>query len=396
MLRYRIRRARRPVSRLLVLTTLVSMLFTLSVTAFAAGGFEMGTSYPGQTVRPGDELDFSLDFYNTGGSGFTAALSAVSIPSGWTARSEGNGSEISSVYVHSGDNESAAAFHVEVPDDAAQGTYTIELRASGAGGSSSLTLTLEVNEEASGSSALTTEYAEQQGSAGTTFTFVSTIQNNSADSRTYSFSANPPSVWMVAVTPSGESTQVSSVTVDAHSTQGLDITVTPPENVEAGTYTIPVSVVSASETLSEELSVEITGSYALQLSTPSGLLSFDANANRQTSVTISVTNTGNVDLQNINLSSSAPDSWTVEFSESSISVLEAGATHELTAYVTPSDEAISGDYVVTMSASGSETSSSAEFRVSVKTETVWGIVGILLLLGVGACLWYVFRTYGRR
>ena len=77
-------------------------------------------------------------------------------------------------------------------------------------------------------------------------------------------------------------------------------------------------------------------------------------------------------------------------------MLEAGATQELTAYVTPSDEAISGDYVVTMTASSDETSSAAEFRVSVKTETIWGIVGILLLVGVGACLWYVFRTYGRR
>ena len=395
MIGYRIRRARRPVCRLLVLATVLSMLFSLSAGA-SAGGFEMGTSYPGQVVRPGDELDFTLEFYNTLGYGFTAALTASDIPGGWTGRFEGNGSDISSVYVHSGEEASTATFHVEVPDDAAQGTYTINLRAAGQGGSSSLALTLEVNEEASGSSALTTEYAEQQGSAGTAFTFSSTIQNNSADSQTYSFSSNPPAGWMVAIAPSGESTQVSSVTVEAHSTQGLDITVTPPENVEAGTYTIPLSVVSASESLSEELSVEITGSYALQLSTPSGLLSFDANANKQTAVTISVTNTGNVDLQNINLSSSAPDSWTVEFSESSISVLEAGATQELTAYVTPSDEAISGDYVVTMTASSDETSSAAEFRVSVKTETIWGIVGILLLVGVGACLWYVFRTYGRR
>ena len=170
MIGYRIRRARRPVCRLLVLATVLSMLFSLSAGA-SAGGFEMGTSYPGQVVRPGDELDFTLEFYNTLGYGFTAALTASDIPSGWTGRFEGNGSEISSVYVHSGEEASTATFHVEVPDDAAQGTYTINLRAAGLGGSSSLALTLEVNEEASGSSALTTEYAEQQGSAGTAFTF---------------------------------------------------------------------------------------------------------------------------------------------------------------------------------------------------------------------------------
>ena len=119
----------------------------------------------------------------------------------------------------------------------------------------------------------------------------------------------------------------------------------------------------------------ITGSYTLVLSTPSGLLSFDGSAGRQSTVTLSVTNGGNVDLQNINLSSSTPDGWTVEFSQSSIDVLEAGATQELTAYVTPSEEALSGDYALTLTASNSETSDSTEFRVTVKTETLWGVGG---------------------
>ena len=65
-------------------------------------------------------------------------------------------------------------------------------------------------------------------------------------------------------------------------------------------------------------------------------------------------------------------------------------------YVTPSDEAISGDYVLTLSCQNSETSNSAEFRVTVKTATVWGVVGVLLILAAIAALGYVFRKYGRR
>ena len=129
---------------------------------------------------------------------------------------------------------------------------------------------------------------------------------------------------------------------------------------------------------------------------PSGVLSFDANAGRQTSVTVSVANTGNVDLQNVNLTSSAPTDWTVEFSESSISVLEAGTTYEVTAYVTPAEDALSGDYTFTLSASNSEVSSDAEFRVSVKTETVWGIVAVVLIAAAAGGLYLVFRKYGRR
>lgn len=137
---------------------------------------------------------------------------------------------------------------------------------------------------------------------------------------------------------------MAAITVDARSSQAMSVEVVPPDEVEAGDYTIQISAVSATETLSDELTVTITGSYEIELTTPSGLLSFDATANKKTSVTLNITNNGNVDLQNVNLTSSAPTDWVVEFSESEISVLEAGATREVTAYVTPSKDAMSGDY----------------------------------------------------
>lgn len=232
--------------------------------------------------------------------------------------------------------------------------------------------------------------------AGTTFTFNTTIQNNTASDQSYSLSSSAPTGWTVTFTPSGETTQVAAVAVEARGSQTVEVTVTPPENVEAGDYTVPISAISASESLSTDLSIGITGTYALSVSTPSGVLSFDANAGRQTSVTVSVANTGNVDLQNVNLTSSAPTDWTVEFSESSISVLEAGTTYEVTAYVTPAEDALSGDYTFTLSASNSEVSSDAEFRVSVKTETVWGIVAVVLIAAAAGGLYLVFRKYGRR
>ena len=374
----------------------LALTAVLSLPALAAGGLEMSTPYPGLSVKAGDSLDFDLDFSNGSSSGVNAALSVVSIPEGWTGYFEGGGSEISHVFVKSGDTDAAAAFCLDVPAEAEQGTYTVTLRASGGGLSSSLTLTLTVDEEEAGGSALTTEYAQQEGSAGTSFSFSTTIQNDTSKEQNYSFSSNAPTGWTVTFMPSGETTQVAAVTVDARGSQTMDVTVTPPNGVEAGTYTIPISAISASEALSGELTVTIIGTYALDLSTPSGRLSFDANANKQTSLTISLTNSGNVDLQNINLSSSAPDGWTVEFAESSVDVLEAGATREITVYVTPSDEALSGDYALVLTATGSETSDSAEFRVSVKTETVWGVVGVLLILAAAGGLAWVFRKFGRR
>ncbi len=114
----------------------------------------------------------------------------------------------------------------------------------------------------------------------------------------------------------------------------------------------------------------------MDVTTPSGRLSTEAYANKQKEVALKIVNNGNTDLTNVNLSSTAPDGWNVSFSQPVIDVIEAGASVEVTAYITPGEDALSGDYVVSVKASNSDTSDSAEFRISVKTETIWGVVGV--------------------
>ena len=383
--------------RLVTAAILAVMLGALSVVASAAEGLEMSTAYPGMTASAGDNLSFALDFDSSLGSGQSVGLSVVSMPEGWEGYFTGNSSEISQVYVRNGENTGLATFELTIPDDAADGTYTVTLRATGEGGSTDdLKLQLILTTEEVGSSNFEAQYPEQEGSASTSFSFDATIVNNSASEQTYNFSSDAPSGWTVTYQPSGETTQVASLTVGARSSQGVTINVTPPTGVTAGTYDISCSAVSANDTLSTDLSVVITGSYSLDVSTPSGLLSADASAGKETTVTLTLTNNSNTDLQNINLTSSAPEDWNVEFSESTIDLLEAGATKEVTATMTASEDALSGDYVVTVTASNSETSDSAEFRISVKTSTLWGVVGVVLILVVAGGLIWVFKKYGRR
>ena len=132
------------------------------------------------------------------------------------------------------------------------------------------------------------------------------------------------------------------------------------------------------------------------MSTPSGNLSFDAYANDEKTITLSVTNNGNVDLQNLNLTSSAPTGWEVTFDESTIDLLEAGSTKEVSAHVTPGEDVMTGDYVTTITVSTEETSDSAEFRVSVKTRTSWGMIAVGIILILVIFLARIFKKYGRR
>jgi uncharacterized membrane protein len=370
----------------------------------AESGIDMSTEYSGVTVKAGGTISFSLDFASLDGEGHDIALSVESMPDEWSGYFKGGSNEVTRVHINgSGDEEASsitsglATFSLTVPDEATEGTYTVELKAdAGSGDTDVLELEISVNEQEAGQSTFSSEYPEQEGASGTVFSFDTTIVNNRSTAQSYALSAQTPEGWQVKFTPSGESTNVVSVEVEAGSSLGMTITVTPTEMVEKGEYTIPVSAISSEDSLSEELAVNITGTYDVQLSTSDGRLSCDAYANKGTNITLTVTNNGNVDLENLNLQSSVSTGWDVEFSESTIELLEAGASKEITATVTPSDNVITGDYVAVLSISNDLTSDSAEFRVTVKTTTTWGIVAIAIIVVLVLGLAGIFKKYGRR
>ncbi len=374
-----------------------AMMAGFSITSYADGGLEIHTEYPGVTAKAGDSLTFTIDMDNSGAA-CDASLSVASMPEGWEGYISGGSSDrITRIHVPNGTESASATLHLEVPADAADGSYQVVLEAQGDNASyDSLTIYLNVDQLEVSQGDFSSEYPEQEGSAGTSFSFNATLINNSATEQSYSLSANAPEGWQVAFKPSGESTQVASITLEPAVSQGLTITVTPPNNVSAGEYTIPCSAISAGETLDMELSVTVTESYDLSLSTPDGRLSFDTVAGDESDVTLSITNNSNVAIENVNLTSSAPSGWNVSFDTPTIDVIEAGATVEVSAHVTPSSEALTGDYVVTMTADASEVSDSAEFRVAVETSVIWGFAAVAIIVVLLAGIGYIFRKYGRR
>lgn len=383
---------------------LMSAMVTGMMPVYAAdSGIDMSTDYPGITVKAGNTVSFPLDFTSLDGEAYDISLSVSSIPDEWEGYFKGSSNEITMAHLSaSGDGlmlaeDDLADFYLTVPDDAAEGTYTVELEADAGGADTdTLKLNITVTETVSGESAFTTEYAQQQGATGTSFSFDATLENNRNEEQSYSLSADAPTGWTVTFTPSSESVNVASVTVDASGSEGLTIGVTPPENVEKGDYTILCTAASASEKLEAELTVSITGTYDVSLSTVDGLLSCDAEANKATSLTLVVTNNGNVDLEDLALSYSANDEWEVTFDEDTIESLEAGASKEVTAYITPCDNAITGDYAAYLTVSNDETSSNVQIRVTVKTATTWGIVAVGIIVILVVVLGIIFKKYGRR
>lgn len=389
--------------RMIVALTGILMAFLLVFAAmpvYAAGGLDVTTDYPGMSVKPGDNLSIPISLDNSSQSAMDADVSIVSLPENWEGYLQGGSYQVSRVHVKSGEQGAAMTLHLTVPKDLAEGTYHATVQAvSQNGASDSLELTFQMSGQKAGAGSFTSEYPQQEGASGTSFSFSTTLINNGLTAKSYSLSSNAPAGWMVSFTPSAEATKIAGIDLESGQSKGITVSVVPPENIAAGTYDISCSAVSADETLKTDLKVVITGTYGLKLSTPDGRLSFDAYANKKSNVTLNVTNTGNVDLEHVAINSSVPTGWTVTYSnleDNVIASIPAGTTTEVIAHVEPASDTITGDYITSFTASSDAASGSADFRVSVKTRTLWGLVAVAVILATAGGLGYVFRKYGRR
>ncbi len=361
----------------------------------AAEGFDFYSDNPGIHVTAGDSVSFSLHLAGGNAAGSDVSLSVASMPEGFTGFFKSGSYEVSKVHASGNGEDTIATFQTTVPTDVADGVYEIVLHAaSDTGFEDDLTLSLTVSGLESGESNFHVEYPDQEGVTGTSFSYSTTIANNTLNTQNYNFSSNAPAGWTVAF--SSNSTQVSSLEVESGSSASVTITVTPPEKAEAGDYTIDCAATSAKEQLSTALNVKILGTYDMELSTTDGRLSFDAFANKESDVTLKLTNSGNITLENISLTASAPSGWEVTFDTSVIDTLEAGASKEVVAHVTPGKDSLTGDYVTIMNASCDNQSAQAQFRVTVKTQTGWGIFAVIIIIAVAGGLYYIMKKYGRR
>ena len=380
---------------------LAAMLSAIAVfPSMAAGGLELHSEYPGISVKPGDILSIPLSLDNTTGAPLNADMSITSLPEGWEGYIQGSSYEVQQVYVKTGNDAAELTFHLTVPKELEEGVYQASIHASAGGeAADDLLMSFNVAEENAGKGSFTSEYPEQEGTVDTTFHFSTTLINNGLKERSYSLSSDAPSGFNVSFMPDGDSTKkVASVDVAPGESKSIAVDVIPSQTADAGDYDISLSAVSSNETLRTDLSVTLNGTQEIDLSTPDGRLSFDAHAGKESEVTLMISNNGNEDIDHVTINSSLPAEWVVTYNleDNIIDTIPAGTTKEVVASVKPAKDAITGDYVVKFTASAEAVSDSAEFRVTVKTSTIWGLAAIGVIVATICMVGYVFHKYGRR
>jgi uncharacterized membrane protein len=158
-----------------------------------------------------------------------------------------------------------------------------------------------------------------------------------------------------------------------------------------------VTATSGDRTVTADLSIEITGSFAMTLGTPDDRLNVSGSAGSEIRQTIVVTNTGTAPLEGVTLqASNTPNGWTVTFDPPTVPTVAPNNAQQVTAIILPSADAIAGDYQVSLEAASESANATQAFRVTVETSLLWGLIGVALIVVVLAGLWFVFQRYGRR
>ena len=374
----------------LFLSSLVGIIFLSNQNASAAGGVTLYTPYTEISVPPGESINYSIDVINKSSEVRNVNISITGMPRDWDYSMKSGGWDIKKISILPGEKKTLT-LKVNVPLKINKGTYRFKIEAPGL---SSLPLVVIVTKQGTFKTEFTTNQANMEGNSKSTFTFSASLKNRTADKQLYALRSEAPRGW--EVTFKANYKEVTSVDIDPNGSSNITISIKPPEEVKAGTYKIPVSASTDATSANLELEAVITGTYKMELTTPTGLISTDITAGKEKRVKLLVRNTGSAELKDINLSFSAPVKWDVTFDPKKIDQLQSGVSTNVFATIKASKKAIPGDYETKLFAKTPETSSDVTFRISVETPMLWGWVGVLIILIAVGSIYYLFRKYGRR
>ena len=253
--------------------------------------------------------------------------------------------------------------------------------------------------------AVTVTYPALSGPSTSEFEFEIVIDNDTGADSSFNLTAAALDQngqllpgWDITFSPSfGQERVISSISVGDALNERVDVRVTPPRNTPPGDYLIPVQVQDdAGFEADALLLVTIRGRGEVFLGTDTGLLNVDATAGEEASTKLRLTNFGTAELLEIGLLADAPQGWEVTFQQTPIPSLPANQQIDIITTILPAADAIPGDYLVTLRANHPDTNASLELRVTVAQSTIWGWLGIVLVVLVIVILGALFVRLGRR
>ncbi|RMF46692.1 MAG: hypothetical protein D6755_06270 [Anaerolineae bacterium] len=374
-----------------------SLSFVLPASAQEATppqGLQVWTRYPSLVVGTQETISFSLTV-STDDQPETVHLRVPDLPDGWEATFRGGGDIVQAVYV-TPDSNANVTLRITPPADVQAGTYTMTVEARGESKTVRFPLEVSIKEKLPPKLQLSTELPTLRGNPNTTFRYSVTLKNTGDEDATVTLSSDAGMMFTVRISYSGK--EVTTLPVEAGSTKTLSVEVKAVDDtLPAGEYPVRLQAQSDTAQAELELTAQVTGHPQLSVTTSDGRLSAQATAGKETPITIVVRNNGTALARDVELSSSAPNGWKVTFEPQKIAEIPVGQEVEVTANVLPAEKALAGDYVLTLRAKpNGSANASADFRITLVTSTLWGLVGVVLIAVAVLVVGMAVSRFGRR
>jgi uncharacterized membrane protein len=347
------------------------------------------TPYARVAVPPGKTLKYTIEAKNNGSVRQTVTLAVRGLPGDWNWDMKVDGWDVKQLSLLP-KGKKKISLEVNVPYRVKKGTFRFRVVA----GSYALPLYIDVAKEGKYKTEFTTRQDNMQGTSRSSYVFNAELKNVTGEKQRYSLQAAPPRGWRVIFKPNYR--QATSIEVEPTKKVSVTIEVKPPQEVKAGVYKIPVRAVSGNTSATLTLQVEITGTFELELTTPTGLVSGHITAGSEKELKLLVRNTGSAALEDIRFRSTQPSKWEVSFEPKNIPSLEAGRSATVTAKIKAYRKAVAGDYLINLTAYTPESTSRLAYRITVRMPMLMGWLGLLIIFVALGSVWYLINKYGRR
>lgn len=362
----------------------------------------MAVEFPGVEVPLGDDVNMDIIFYNKGRSDEDVDIRLEDVPEDWKAVIKTYRYNVSAVHVPAGEDKTLT-FEAEPGETVQPGEYAFGIAAQTTDGKfkmrRSLTVKVRGKEADSRESKgvkLTTSYPVLRGPSDAQFEFSMEVDSKLDEDAVFDLFAQGPEGWEINFKPAYESKFISSLRLKANQSSTVAVQVKPAPDAQAGQYPVNVRVTSGDAAAEGQLNIILTGTYDLEVGTPNGLLSLDARQGKPANMSFYVKNTGSAINSDISFMSFKPENWKIAFKPEKIPALKPDELQQVEVNITPYEDALVGDYSVSVKVDGERASKTSEFRVTVKASAAWSWIGIAVIVVVIAGLTFLFRRLGRR
>jgi uncharacterized membrane protein len=224
-----------------------------------------------------------------------------------------------------------------------------------------------------------------------------TLKNAGRNDDTYTLAVlGLPEQWYARFKESSTAAEeVSEIYIPSGEEKTLYLDFIPPYSVGVGEYNFTAVIDSAARQYEENLTLRLRGSYTMRTYAKSYRHDINRGETLTFDMTISNAGVGGA-LTNIGVNMSAPQGWRATVDPATVASLEPGERATVQVTVIPPADIVAGEYKVVAQVKSDQAEGEDEYRIVVEEQSYVAILGLLVMAGVVAGLWYMFKKYGRR